>query len=102
MAESVDLLIHSAKQVCIIPAQAGGPQRGDQLGTLSIIENGAVAVKSGRIIATGDSAILRAAYNAPETLDATGSVVIPGFVDPHTHLVWAGDRAAEFEQRIAG
>jgi imidazolonepropionase len=102
MAENVDLLIHSAKQLCVVPAQSGGPQRGDQLGTLGIIENGAVAVKGGRIVAVGDSAALRAAYVTTETLDAGNSVVISGFVDPHTHLVWAGDRAAEFEQRIAG
>src|SRR5690606_20483208 len=35
-------------------------------------------------------------------LDAGGGVVTPGFVDPHTHLVWAGDRAGEFEARLAG
>ncbi|MGD8622671.1 MAG: imidazolonepropionase, partial [Anaerolineales bacterium] len=43
-----------------------------------------------------------AQYNSNELLDASGKVVLPGFVDPHTHLVWAGDRAAEFEQRVAG
>jgi imidazolonepropionase len=45
---------------------------------------------------------VRAAYIAGRELDATGRVVLPGFVDPHTHLVWAGDRAAEFELRLAG
>lgn len=102
MPETIDLLIHSAAQLCVVPSQSGGPQRGDQLGTLGLIENGAVAVKAGRIVAAGDSATLRANYTAAEMLDASNSVVIPGFVDPHTHLVWAGDRAAEFEQRIAG
>ncbi|HJW82778.1 MAG TPA: imidazolonepropionase, partial [Anaerolineae bacterium] len=41
-------------------------------------------------------------FQAARTIDAHGKVVMPGFVDPHTHLVWAGDRAAEFEMRLAG
>ena len=41
-------------------------------------------------------------YNTTDRLDAGGRAVVPGFVDPHTHLPWAGDRAAEFELRIAG
>lgn len=102
MAENVDLLIHSARQLCVIPSQQEGPQRGEHLGTLSIIEDGAVAARAGRITAVGPSAELRSAYTASEEIDASGCVVIPGFVDPHTHLVWAGDRAAEFEMRISG
>ena len=45
---------------------------------------------------------LRAAYPDEPTLDASGKVVMPGFVDPHTHAIWAGDRAAEFELRLQG
>jgi imidazolonepropionase len=41
-------------------------------------------------------------YKAIQEIDATGRVVMPGFVDPHTHLIWAGDRAVEFEMRLAG
>ncbi len=41
-------------------------------------------------------------YEVANTLDAGGRLVTPGLVDPHTHLVWAGDRAAEFEQRLEG
>ncbi|GAB4575090.1 MAG: imidazolonepropionase [Anaerolineae bacterium] len=41
-------------------------------------------------------------YEAPDFIDATGKLVTPGLVDPHTHFVWAGDRAEEFERRIAG
>ena len=45
---------------------------------------------------------LQAAFQARDTLDAGGRAVVPGFVDPHTHLPWAGHRAAEFEMRIGG
>lgn len=102
MIKSVDLLIHSANQVCTVPAHAGGPQRGEWLGDLAIIRDGAVASGAGKIIAVGPSERLCAEYHATEEIDAHGRVVVPGFVDPHTHLVWAGDRAAEFEMRIAG
>jgi imidazolonepropionase len=102
MSDSVDLLIYNASQICRLPAQNGGPQRGKALGRLGTIDNGAVAVRDGRIIAVGKTSELREMYSAQQELDAAGCAVIPGFVDPHTHLVWAGDRAAEFEMRIGG
>ncbi len=99
---TVDLLVHSATQVCVIPPQAGGPQRGRHLGQLGLVEDGAIAIEAGRVVEVGPTADLRARYAARRELDVRGHVVCPGFVDPHTHLVWVGDRAAEFERRIAG
>ncbi len=92
-------LLHSASQVLTL---AGGPQRGRGLGALGIIPDGAVAWEGERILATGPTSELRRRYPQAELLDAAGGVVMPGFVDPHTHVVWAGDRAAEFEMRLAG
>jgi imidazolonepropionase len=97
--QPVDLLIHSAAQLLTL---AGGPQRGRRLGELGLIEDGAVAVREGRVVAVGKTSDLKAAYQPGTALEATGRVVLPGFVDPHTHAVWAGDRAGEFEQRLAG
>jgi imidazolonepropionase len=94
-----DMLIHSAAQLLTM---TNAPQRGSQLGELGLIEDGAVAVQEGEVIAVGRSAALRGKFQAAQEIDATGKVVLPGFVDPHTHLVWAGDRAAEFEMRLAG
>ena len=102
MSETIDLLIYNAGQLCVVPAHDGGPQRGAALGDLGIIPNGAVAVRDGRVVAVGDSTELRGRYAAAETIDARGRCVLPGFVDPHTHLPWMGDRAGEFEQRLAG
>jgi imidazolonepropionase len=95
----VDLLIHSATQLLTL---AGGPQRGGELGQLGIIEDGAIAIVGDRIQAVGDSDELRSTFEAEETIHAVGRVVMPGFVDPHTHLIWAGDRADEFEARATG
>jgi imidazolonepropionase len=99
--ENVDLLLYNAGQLCVVPGE-GAPQRGSSLGQLGIVENGALAVSDGRIVAVGTSDELRAAYSADLLLNAAGRCVIPGFVDPHTHLPWMGDRADEFELRLAG
>jgi imidazolonepropionase len=93
------MLIHSASQLLTVPGPA---QRGHDLGNLGIIEGGAVLIEDGLISAVGPSDELRAANPDEEQLDASGRVVMPGFIDPHTHLVWAGDRAAEFEMRLQG
>lgn len=96
---AIDLLVHSASQLLTL---TGGPQRGTTLGALGIIGNGAVAIRGELILAIGSTEDLRRSYVAANELSAAGRVVLPGFVDPHTHLVWAGDRAAEFEQRVQG
>jgi imidazolonepropionase len=93
------MLIHSASQLLTL---AGGPQRGQVLGTLAIIQNGAVLVRDEKIIAVGTTNELKNAYPNEATFDAGGCVLMPGFVDPHTHLVWAGDRANEFEMKMGG
>ncbi|WKZ41044.1 MAG: imidazolonepropionase [Anaerolineales bacterium] len=93
------MLIHSASQVLTL---AGGPQRGNALGTLGIIENGAVVLRDEKIVAVGTTDELKNAYPDEPTLDANRCVLMPGFVDPHTHVIWAGDRADEFEMKMAG
>jgi imidazolonepropionase len=93
------MLIHNISQLLTLK---GGPQRGKELGTLGIIENGAVLVRGETIVEVGTESELFDRYPGEHRLDANGKVVLPGFVDPHTHLVWAGDRAAEFEMRLEG
>jgi imidazolonepropionase len=93
------MLIHSASQLLTLH---GGPQRGKKLGELGIIPNGALLLNDGKIQAVGSTHELLAAFPNERRLDAGNCVVMPGFVDPHTHLVWAGDRSAEFEMRQEG
>ena len=93
------MLIHSSSQLLSL---AGGPQRGSTLGNLGIIENGAVVVRDERIVAVGKTDELKASHPNEPTLDASGCVLMPGFVDPHTHVIWGGDRADEFEKKMAG
>ncbi len=93
------LIIHNTSQLVPLTAKA---QRGHSLGTLNSIPNGAVAIDSETIVDLGPSPELLERYPAAEKLDARGRALLPGFVDPHTHLIWAGDRAAEFEMRLEG
>lgn len=98
---NVDLLIHSATQV-VTCASSNGPKRGADLADVGIIAEGAVAIADGEIVAVGKSSDLLADYSATQTIDASSKVICPGFVDCHTHLVYAGDRVHEFEMRIGG
>ncbi len=97
----VDLLIHSAAQVVTCHGN-GTPKRGAALRDAGVIEGGAIAIADGIIVEVGSSDAVRATYTAHREVDATGMTVCPGFVDPHTHLVYAGDRVAEFEQKMQG
>lgn len=92
-------IVHHADQLLTL---AGGPQRGHALGDLGLIEQGAVVMQGARILDVGCSEDLLKAYPGAKRYDAHGKVVMPGFVDPHTHLVWAGDRADEFTLRLEG
>ncbi len=93
------LVIHNISQLLTL---AGGPQRGDRLGDLGIIYDGAVAIREGKILEVGGKEAMLAQFPLSLSFDAKGQVVMPGFVDPHTHLVWAGARAAEFTMRLQG
>ena len=81
--------------------QAGGerPRRGKALGELGIIPAGDVLVADGKISAVAPK--LEAPLDT-EVIDAHGRVLMPGFVDCHTHACWAGDRLAEWEQKLKG
>jgi len=84
-------------------AGAARPRVGGELRELGVISDAVLLIEDGRIAAAGSSAELRGKIPADAVVvDAEGRCVTPGFVDAHTHLVFAGNRAAEFEQRIGG
>jgi imidazolonepropionase len=79
------------------------PRRGPELRDLAIIPNGAMLVDGGRIRGVGPrTEIERSIDHSTQVVNARGRVVLPGFVDAHTHPVFAGDRAAEYELRAQG
>jgi imidazolonepropionase len=84
-------------------AGPGRPRVGPELRDLAIISSGAMRIRNGRIAALGPCAdIERALSPETEVIDAGGRVVLPGFVDAHTHAVFAGTRADEYEKRALG
>ena len=97
----VDLILHNASQL-VTCASPGGPKRRRAMRDVGLIEDGAVAITDGKIMAVGKSGEIVREYNSDTVIDAGGRVVCPGFVDPHTHLVFAGDRLDEFELKIKG
>lgn len=97
---NADLLIHNANLITC--ASPDGPKRGAALQDVGQIRDGAVAITGDTIVAVGPSAELRVQVVADTSIDAQGRVVCPGFVDAHTHVVYAGDRVQEFEMRIQG
>jgi imidazolonepropionase len=79
------------------------PRTGVELRQLAIASNAALLIDKGRILLLGtDHAIRREIPTGTPRIDAQKRCVTPGFIDAHTHLVFAGNRADEFEQRIAG
>ncbi len=69
---------------------------------LGVVERGAIVARSERIVFAGPESDAPAAPNDARTIDCEGRWITPGLVDCHTHLVYAGSRAAEFEARLAG
>jgi imidazolonepropionase len=94
-------VLHAAQLVTL-----AGPKRPrvrTELQELSIVTDGGMLVRDGRIEQIGPSSEIEKALPADaEVIDATGKVVLPGFVDAHAHPVFAGDRVDEFEMRAQG
>lgn len=94
------LIVNASELLTLVPG--GFPRRGPEMNELGIIPGGAVAVRDGVIVSVGPTDELRRTVRAERTLNADWRVVMPGFVDPHTHCVFAGHRADEFEMRLKG
>src|SRR5512135_507701 len=97
--ENADLLIINAKELLTL-AGSTGPRIGKQMSELGIVKDGALAIKEGRIIAVGPTHEISRLFRAGFVINAQGKTVLPGFVDPHTHLVFAGTREGDFPSRI--
>jgi imidazolonepropionase len=98
----VDLLIEHASSLITVTSPAG-PRRGAAMRDLGMLADGALAVVGERIALVGPTADVRAQVrDTTQRIDARGKAVLPGFVDAHTHVIFAGDRVDEFERRLEG
>jgi len=100
--EKADLLIVNADELITLNGGSQKPRTGKQMRDLGIIRNGGLAVKDGRIVAVGKTSEVSKGFKAENVISANGKIVLPGFVDPHTHLVFAGSREEEFQMRVEG
>jgi len=99
--DQVDLIIVNANELLTI----SGPRRprvGKEMSKLGIVKNGSIAVNEGKIVGVGKTDNIKKKFRAEETIDANNKIVMPGFVDPHTHLIFAGSREDEFILRLQG
>lgn len=105
MKVPADLVILHAGQILTLAGHNEVPRKMAALAEIGLIADGALAAADGVIVAVGSTAQVLDEVTVEthtQVIDASGRTVLPGFVDPHTHLVYAGSRADEFEMRLAG
>ena len=93
-----DILIKNAAE--LLTCHADSPKRGGDLNNPGVIENGAVAVTAGKITYVGPTKDIN--FEAKQTIDAAGKVVMPGLIDCHTHAVFGGSRENDFLRKLRG
>ena len=94
-------VIHAAQLVRV--KDRGGPRHGEEQGVLDLLADGAVAIRDGVIVAVGPTdEVLRDWDEGAPVLDAGGRTVLPGLIECHSHPLFAGERHAEYAERLAG
>jgi imidazolonepropionase len=101
---AADLVLHGARLLTLAPLRDERPRVGPAAGDVGAVAGGFVAARDGAIVATGHGEAHQAIERVDGAIDvdAEGRVVMPGFVDPHTHLCYAGERWEEFATRRSG
>ena len=105
MKREVDLIVRNCRQLLTLQHPSTGPRKGKDLADLGLVEDGFLAASEGTIVAAGTCDSVMAAVRPAEgciEVDAGGAVVMPGFVDCHTHTVFAAYRLDEYEKRVLG
>ncbi len=99
--QTVDLIIENAAQL-VTCASGGKPKRLLEMQNVGVIERSALAIDAGKIVGVERSDEIHERFESENVIDARNKVVCPAFVDPHTHVVFAGNRLDEFELKIKG
>jgi imidazolonepropionase len=100
---SADLIVINASEL-VTMATPVPPKKGLQMASIGAIPDGAMAIRGPHVLATGTTSEIKAAFSQKKgrPLDASEKTVIPGFVDPHAHLVFAGTRENEMVMKLEG
>lgn len=99
--QQADLIVRNAGELVTCAGPATGIA-GPALARLALVENGALAIRGGRILDVAKTADIDHRYRSPHVIDAKGALVSPGFVDPHSHLLYGGTRHREYECKVTG
>jgi len=99
-----DLVVVNASELLTLSGESRRPKVGKEMRELGLIRNGGLAIEGCEFVAVGPSREIESKYasKAKRVIDASGKVVMPGFVDPHTHAVFAGWRDREWVMRLGG
>lgn len=100
-----DLVIFHCNELITMNTRYGVPRTGENMSELAIINDGAIAVKDDRIIFIGSTEELQSKFEFGKILtkiDASNKLVTPGFVDPHTHIIFEGSRENELSMKLEG
>ncbi len=105
MRTEADLVVVNAAELVTAGGNSHKPKVGDELSDAGVVPGGAVAVQDQEIIAVGKTREVVAQVEVTpdtEVIDARGKTVMPGFVDPHTHIIFGASREKELDQRLRG
>ncbi len=101
MKIKVDLIIYNSSNLITLAGNENY-RTGTQMSDLGIIKNGAAAINNGQIVGISNTSDILNKYSALKKVDAQDKLVMPGFVDCHTHLVFGGSREYELSMKLAG
>lgn len=102
---TADLFIHSAHYMATLQGHSDRPARGKEMADAGLIADGALAIYNEKIVAVGTTAEVEESGWVGDTthrINASGKLVTPGFIDPHTHVLYAGSREHEMALKIKG
>jgi len=100
--QEVDLIVAHAAEIATPTGRDLHPAFGPQQCNITVIHDGAIAIRNGIIVKIGKTREILSAYRSKHVIDASDKTMLPGLVDPHTHIIFAGFRDIEFEMKLRG
>jgi imidazolonepropionase len=100
-----DLVVFHCNELVTMNTKYGAPRLGEEMSELAIIDDGAIATKDDRIVFIGTTDEFISKYEfgkVPTKIDASNKLVTPGFIDPHTHIIFDGTRENELSMKLEG
>jgi len=104
-SDDLDIAIIHANELVTLDSKLGIPRKGDNMSKLAVISDGALGIKDGKISFVGKTTDFNSKYSSESCktiINAKNRLIAPGFVDPHTHIIFKGSRENELDMKLAG